>query len=292
MKHINTLRQRGFTQIELAVLLGITGLFGVQIIPAINDAREAARRTQCKDNLHNVGLAMHNYADTYNERFPNGWVQYTTAADEGLSHGWVARALPFFDEAELYLRVFDRGPSDPNKPSDLFQTTLEVFRCPSDDSEDLNPARDGWATSNYVGNYGSKPPPRWNLTPSEGFWPGEADTRMETDGLFMCNACIRLGQITDGTSNTFMVGERSSSGHAAIWMGVRGNRFESDVVAPCSWDAPLNQSTHGFSSQHPGGAQFVMADGAVRMISNEMSQLTYERLACRNDGQRIDFSEF
>jgi hypothetical protein len=282
-------RRRGFTQIEFAVLLGISSLLGVQIIPAINDAREAARRTQCKDNLHNLGLANHNYAEVYGERMPNGWVQYSYSASEGLGHGWQMRLLPFLDQAPMYNRIYgEHEDYSTDQPSPLFLTTVPPLRCPSDDSADLNAPRGGWATSNYPGNFGSKPAPRWNLSVSEGFWPGEADTPIQTDGIYMCNHCVRLSDITDGSSNTFMVGERSSFGNAAIWMGVRGNRFESDVVAPCSWDSPINQSEHGFSSRHPGGSHFLTCDGAVYFVSDDIDQANYELLASRNDGQQVD----
>ncbi len=292
MKHIATIRRRGFTQVELAVLLGITGLFGVQIIPAINDAREAARRTQCKDNLHNIGLAMHNYSDVH-AMFPPGWIQHSRGPDEGMGFGWAVEILPFVDEARLYLEIdFEAEPTADGVPRALFEP-LNLYHCPSDDSADLNNARGGWPTSNYVGNYGSVPPPRWSLVPNHGFWPGEDESRAETSGVMMCNRGIGFGELFDGASNTFLAGERASSQFAAIWIGVRSNRHEADIVASCSWDAALNESSHGFSSRHPNGSQFMFCDGAVRFISMEIDQLTYERLASRHDGGAIpDLNQF
>ncbi len=154
-----------------------------------------------------------------------------------------------------------------------------------------------YGTSNYSGNHGSLSLPRWTTGRNTVFWPGQIDTPHEANGIMWWNSNCRFLDITDGTSNTFMVGERSVASSAGIWPGVGSNEFENDVMTECSHGSRLNRGPTSFSSPHPGGvnlggAQFVLCDGSVRFISDDVESKPiskgdlglYQRLANRHDG--------
>ncbi len=303
--------RRGFTLIELTVVFSISSLIGVQLLPAIQEARESARRTQCEDNLFSIGFALHNYAEVYGERMPCGWYQHSWDADEPDAFGWGTSLLPFVDEAPLYNRIEATGGQCPSELGDQMLTTLlelriEVYRCPSDPSPDINPFRGDWSTMSYSGNFGHLPPPRWEAGTLAGLWPGSGTTPQLTSGIFGCNWGARFGQVTDGTSYTILVGERGEAGTNGIWMGVRGNSFENDAVTDGSRFSPINGGVGTFGSEHAGGCHFLMVDGNVRFISDLVNMpaeskrgllglhgephrdCIMEILASRNDGMVVE----
>lgn len=300
-------KRRGFTIIELAFVFGIAAFYVALLLPAVQQAREAARRTQCKDNLHNLGLAMHNYYEVFN-RLPCGWYQHSWDADEPDAIGWATSILPFADHAPLYNRIdFDLPPS--LQSSDVIaamQGEIVYYRCPTDPSDVTNLARGEWGTMNYSANFGHQPLPRWETGTLTSLWPGMASTPMQSRGLLWCNGSARFPQIVDGMSNTVMVGERCTHSTNGIWMGVRGNAFENDAVTDGSRYSPLNGGIGTFSSMHVGGAHILLSDGAVRFVSEEVSQprvvarvnagraedpdpaYIMELLTCRDDGMPIN----
>ncbi len=178
------------------------------------------------------------------------------------------------------------------QPTPATQTRLGVFICPSDVGGTLNQRKGQHAKSNYRGIMGS-------VTALDTSF----DELSNRNGLFYLNSCVSTAQITDGTSNTLAVGEcrldLSDPGHvAAIWAGMRGTIDDPDdggegstYVSDTMWwvNSDSNWCINGlgdqaFSSNHPGGAQFLFADGAVRLINEGVNGTTLERLAARNDG--------
>ena len=155
--------------------------------------------------------------------------------------------------------------------------------------------RGDYGTSNYSANFGNLPLPRWTTGRQTAFWPGQADTPRETDGLMYCNSIVRFRDITDGPSNTFLVGERCVTSAAGIWPGVGSNEFENDAVTECSHASRLNKGPTSFSSGHLGGANFAFCDGHVQFINDTIDSQpetqgnlgTYQRLANRRDGQPV-----
>ncbi len=286
---------RGFTLLELLVVLAVIAVISALCLPAVQKARDDARRTQCQNHLKQLGLALHNYHDSA-KTFPPGWTQYHPQPGPETRFGWATFVLPYVDQAPLYKRLDFR--TQRAEPLEFFQTRLPLFRCPDDPSSETTSSRGDFGTMNYSANFGPVAPPRWMANGLTDFWPGQAPTLIETNGLAFLNSRVRAPDIRDGMSMTLMVGERSATSGAAIWMGVRGNEFETDQVTDCSAGHEINSSEDGFSSRHGGGANFLFCDGAVRFLSEKIESgpgekfqmKTYQKLSHRNDG--ISIGEF
>lgn len=316
-------RLRGFTLVELLVVIAIIGILIALLLPAIQSAREAGRRANCASNLKNIGLALLNYEDV-NGRFPYG-VKSSAGRDHATGRaawGWGSYILPFLEQEQLYntMQVDTQELHDLMIDYEQFrqlpQTHLSIYRCPSDDGPELNHERSftnnrygdtPMATSNYVAVQGT----RW----ANGDWDSDNSTwiteRDDPWGTFWVDSKTRLSDIRDGTSNTFIVGERCWANNAAIWVGVRNYNGtgewglrQTQGIVNIKPNAPAPEGNRGFSSNHPKGTQFVFADGHVSFIPNTINfdttgsnalpgkpnlanMGTYQRLARRNDGQTV-----
>lgn len=323
--------RHGFTLIELLVVMAIISTLAAMLLPAVQKSRAAARRTQCSNNLRQIGLALHNYHDSHN-CFPPGTVEAGlrgTAPSEP-AWAWGVMILPALEAAPLYRELNPKQQTlAPILASriELAQKVLPVYVCPDDSAPMLNSHRlfgtQQIATSNYVA---SAP----NATVWDPSNPGPVG--FINRGLFTGDSHTRMADITDGTASTFLVGERRfvHEGHASVWAGAFFQ--DPDVIPQATQEttygsafvqmqtgrmlnAPLGVSSPGsavvtpiarwaFSSQHSGGAQFVMADGAVRFINENIYSSanpadffnrdfwgTYQQLQIRDDGLRLgDFA--
>ncbi len=328
--------KRGFTLIELLVVIAIIAILIALLLPAVQQAREAARRTQCKNNLKQFGLALHNYHDTMNV-FPPGYVLQDLSGTApayngtGSSWGWGVYLMPYIDQAPLYSQLnVGSVPLTQALASSpmltLMQKPMAAFRCPSDTAPDLNTGHTllmasgsaTAATSNYIGNNTSH---KWHSggrlqgygVGEGGGWTGITEAS-SPKGLFWRNSRVRIRDITDGTSNTIAVGERNwrisnpaapaspfacnagvvfGTSHSNEQLSIRQNLGAGSVRI----NSPSSGCTYGFSSSHTGGAHFVMTDGAVRFISENINHVTtadsaggvfngstFECLLNRNDG--------
>lgn len=301
----NRVRRKAFTLIELLVVIAIIAILIALLLPAVQQAREAARRTQCKNNLKQLGLALHNYHDV-NLAFPPGWVDQ--GPDGNSVWNWTAMILPYLEQSALYdqLNVGNSPPVDVLADTDLvtlMQQPLTAFRCPSDTGPGINTngnrlnSGQSLALTNYVGNAGS------NRIERAG---------SEADGLYCQNSKVRIRDVTDGTSNTIAVGERAwklngydlKAGVSFMNRTAYGNQTEfGGVYSLGSGQTPINCTNgticrRGFSSLHTGGSQFLLMDGSVRFISENIDHdpdnsgvpnvdSTYERLCGIADGQVI-----
>ena len=265
----------GFTLVELLVVIAIIGVLVALLLPAVQQAREAARRSSCKNNLKQIGLALHNYMEAHGP-FP---FAYVNVADTP-GWGWGTMILPFLDQNPLYEAMNVRDRDFSGVPTDQTRTALVIYICPSDTGPIVNTQRGGHAKSNYAGVFGSEEIESWN---------------QRGNGVFFINSSMRMRDITDGASNTFAIGERrynhpSGKQKGAIWVG----KFAPETFASNIWScktAPPHRingtKEWAFSSQHSGGAQFLLCDGSVRFFSETIDGRTYENLAQRNDGNVV-----
>lgn len=249
--------QNGFTIIELLVVIVIIALLIALLLPAVQQARVAARRAQCKSRIRQLGIALHNYHDTYRV-FPSGLIGINKA-------GWGTMILPFVEQSPIY-NQFDWSQNVAD--DDVAHYTLSAYWCPSETRPGTN-SDFGNGVSTYLGNYGSG-----------------SVSQFDGSGIFWLNNSMKIRNIIDGTSNTFLLGETIGSGH--VWVG--------EELAKCLGDAATAPNVGTFASRHPGGVHFCLADTSIRFVSvNIDSQPTginstqgiYQNLADRNDKQVV-----
>jgi prepilin-type N-terminal cleavage/methylation domain-containing protein/prepilin-type processing-associated H-X9-DG protein len=303
-----TIRLRGFTLVELLVVIAIIGILVGLLLPAVQAAREAARRMQCSNNLKQLGLAIHNYHDAH-KTFPSGYIR----TSGGAGWGWGALSLPFIEQQAMneQLQVTRANldtvlSSPPANMAALMQTPISSFLCPSDTGYDgnfilplsprgrnaYNPGGIQASVSNYKGSAGVLSPQH---VPS-----GSGAVPRDSRGVFFGNGKVRVADVSDGTSNTIAIGEADTRiRRSGSWVGIRsGNTLaHSSVYFVVSWaGARLNQpgvapfpphgnsgspdsnpglntppgANQGFGSLHAGGANFCLADGSVHFISQDI----------------------
>ena len=325
----------GFTLIELLVVIAIIAVLIALLLPAVQQAREAARRTQCKNNLKQIGLAMHNYHDTHNS-LPPGYVMQFSGTGDGVldgNWGWGAFVLPFLEQGNLHAKLNPGtitmtacvADASPGGCRAALQTRLPVYRCPSDTGPDLNdgpqppdlpaPSTNGYkiqnvptTLSNYTANNASR-----SLRNDTGPLTAAGNVQF-ANGTFWRNSNCTFAKISDGLSNTILVGERAwdLAGVKIYAATAFGIRTAAQAVSDNNRGLMMNHSCgfllinstnspvagdfrRNFSSLHEGGAQFLLGDGSVRFISENVdhniatakTDSTMELLMSRDDGLPI-----
>ncbi len=327
--------RRGFTLVELLVVIAIIGILVALLLPAVQAAREAARRTQCMNNLKQYGLACQNYHDIYKQFPPGGstdWNRGGGWANQNRPQiGWQVRILPFAEQRPLYdklnmsaLAAWDTIIPNPAGPATRAREhQVPYATCPSDDGDRII---GGWAQSSYSGCLGAQRKPSIRGSCHTWMQPdvhyervrGSADdgnttTRATLSGIFgRIGAQVRMADVTDGTSNTFLVGEIliNCNDHTAGWWHNNGmGNAHATVCVPlntmttCSnsqqdcinrnyfncqcWQKDNWNYSWGFRSNHGPGAQFVFADGSTHFIAETVDYQTYQALGGRADGKAL-----
>lgn len=304
----------GFTLIELLVVIAIIAVLVSLLLPAVQQAREAARLSQCKNNLKQFGLAIHNFADTHNSSFPPS--RYNTAGQAPLNHnhGWVPMLLPYLDQAPLYnrynwgLHFYDRANQE------VVRTPLSVVQCPSVPGSprqfvlsnyDSSPliASDGETLTDVVGvaaDYFAVSGVR------DASYHGGGDA---LKGIFQNNVVTPIADVTDGTSNTLLVVESAGrpdewcyrtkiagSGDHSVnrnWWGswaafnapaLQGYDRTCDQAqtSPCAVNCNNGRGIYAF---HLGGANVLAADGGVHFLNSQMDLMVLYALATKSTGE-------
>jgi prepilin-type N-terminal cleavage/methylation domain-containing protein/prepilin-type processing-associated H-X9-DG protein len=282
----------GFTLVELLVVIAIIGVLVALLLPAVQTARESARRMQCANNLKQFGLAIHNYVDSYRSvpighMYRGNFDGNPNDADGGSGFGWGTALLPYIEQTALFQQFNEKYPiSNKNHSRNLIlaQTPLKMFACPSD----FKPKNrtDGAVTNSATSSYkacGSS----YNGWTGAGV--GGAFNRDRFNGVFdrdNRDGSLRLAQITDGTSNQFLVAEvkwrmdKNGRNRGRIFGSTdkpgyatgASNALMLNGRWQINWTAlegnPQPHRTAG--SNHPGGAQFAMADGSARFVSQNI----------------------
>ena len=297
-----TARRRGFTLIELLVVIGIIAILVSLLLPAAQAAREAARRTQCRNNLKQITLGLHNYHLNYGV-FPPGWIGVSSGEADMSgpnSFAWGTLLLPFVDQSPVWLTIdFDQSMSASGNLR-IRQTALPCFLCASD------PNPNSWTvsyagslpTSNYVGCFGSVPLEEYcyvnAATETPKPKPFQCELPRTSAGLFAHNSATRMQDIEDGASNTILLGERKSVEDArpfpwhSTWVGVvPGIAHAYSRVVGVSHEPPNSAQAlfDDFTSWHANGAMFALADGSVRFISQSTDREVYRALGSRDGGE-------
>jgi prepilin-type N-terminal cleavage/methylation domain-containing protein/prepilin-type processing-associated H-X9-DG protein len=303
--------RRGFTLIELLVVIAIIGVLIALLLPAVQKVRESANRLQCKNNLKQIGIALHAYHDRL-KGLPVGYFSNLSGPagqdangnccynEIGPGWGWAAYLLDDLEQGNLRRQIrFDLKITDPLNAA-IRETSLPIFTCPSE--VESGPIMVVDANGNPICNVG-----RSSYTAMNGVL-GVTGDAFDNNGVFLRNRRIRFADIIDGLSNTLFVGERASNMSRATWTGgvtgavVPAQRYPdpADQLANAEACAALVLS-HGsrshipndqlvfdadaVSSYHTAGVNFLFGDGSVHSISNGIDGLMYEALLTRAGGE-------
>jgi prepilin-type N-terminal cleavage/methylation domain-containing protein len=290
-------KRPGFTLIELLVVIAIIAILIGLLLPAVQKVREAASLLSCKNNLKQIGLAMHHYHDTQ-RTFPVGYYDPTPwpQLDNGPGWGWGAFLLPYLEQDNLYKQInFKLDVGDPAN-ANVRNVFLKVFFCPSDDLLTTITVTDGGANS-------------WTL--AQGSYVAcngndgvdDFTTPAHTGAFVRGITGYRIADITDGLSNTLFVGDRTAKLSNCTWVGGPTGALNPFLQAPGNFGAEVTfvmchagdtgPNTPGVfdadstASPHRIGAPFVFGDGSVHFISNSIDISTWMALATRAGGEAI-----
>ncbi|QDT05918.1 hypothetical protein K227x_43230 [Rubripirellula lacrimiformis] len=302
----NRPRRRGLTVLELLVTMTIIAVVAALLLPAVNSARESARRIQCVDHLREVGLALHTHHDS-KRHLPVGWAFDPT---DDYAYGWAVSLLPYLGQDSLAQHVDRSAPPDNLTNLQARTTSIAGMLCPSDiaapsfvmfaESEDDDKEHGDHAmtlgagsggdtaaghadrvelplielpTANYVGVFGT-------LEPDDSI-PAPIG-----DGAFLENRIVRFRDFQRGLSHTLMVGERTMAQVPSTWFGVKLAGEDAAARMVGSTLEGINNRLADecdFSSRHPGGANFLWGDGHVSFVSQQVDLREYHRWAKLRD---------
>lgn len=328
-------RRPAFTLIELLVVIAIIGVLIGLLLPAVQKVRESANRMKCKNNLKQIGIALHGYHDRFS-LFPPGYVSTVGPGgfddDQGPGWGWATFILPDLEQDNVYKQIqLNKAIADPVNAT-IRMTSLSVFRCPSDSSANtvftvdaLNDSTANYSTpltdvniqpvrvahSNYVGIFGQP-----EITPDPGFLDkGDPDRGPTHQGMFYRNSKLGIAHVTDGTSNTLFVGERSSNLAYCTWTGavtggqvppkipdtfnfgpegapilILGHTGDAADVPPHTPNSSVNH-VDDFWSRHSQGVNFLFVDGSVRNINDSINPMVWWAIGTRAGGEVVQLPD-
>jgi len=310
---MNRIRSRNaFTLVELLVVIAIIGILVALLLPAIQAAREAARRTQCSNNLKQIGLALQNYHDTH-QKFPPANIVRNLTGTPLYGDGWTwhARILPQLEQNTLYDQISHVMGTDSGTYTSTEQslagrdTVLTVFQCPTHPRGPISTGtgKFGYQISTYNGVCGTS-------TFNNDQLDEATDLGYRGNGMFFMNSEVRMADVLDGTTTTFIVAEVQDDFRDGTTLPGSDRKYcfakDSDNNPPTDIteylvgmesNDPINANTrdaNGYTnngeyagSYHPGGAQFLLVDGSTRFVSDAINMATYQALATRDRGETV-----
>jgi prepilin-type N-terminal cleavage/methylation domain-containing protein/prepilin-type processing-associated H-X9-DG protein len=315
---MTTQRSRGFTLIELLVVIAIIAILVALLLPAVQQVREAARKSQCQDHLHNLAIATANYEGNSMMLPPGAFFSIVSQGVTTQRGSTLVHLLPYVEQKPLYDNLdFKNIPIVENSvfPGTTTQirtnNPVAVFVCPSDTAGDMF---GGFGAQNYISSQGSSTVGHTNtgntagtppcVSPFSGTALGGAGERNGASGCFRRGlpAECTIGDILDGTSNVIWFGEArpECSGHVGNgWLHTNNGHGMGSTTIPINFDSCSSDNTtqcrwrgnwnteFGFRSRHPGGAQFAFGDGVVRFLSENIDHKSYQRLGGKADGNPV-----
>jgi len=289
---MNIFKRSAFTLVELLVVIAIIGILVGLLLPAVQSAREAARRIQCTNNVRQLGLATHNYESVYG-RLPSAWVSNGLSGEPGW--GWSAALLPFMEGNNIANTIDWRIAIEDTIHKDVRETVVASFNCPSDPFGSVfeigkesasypKTVDDGdklfsLSKSNYIAMFGT-----FELE----------DSPYRGDGIYYGNSKTKFRDITDGLSNTLMVGERSGQLGGSLWQGNIPEAAEANArIVGVADHVPNSPVGHfeDFRSYHSGGANFLRADCSVQWLPQTIDEVVYKAMATRSGGETAAYSD-
>ena len=299
----------GFTLIELLVVIAIIAILIALLLPAVQQAREAARRTQCKNNLKQLGLALHNYHDTYS-KFPPSEIhtrEFLSDAnnDWGNSTGtWALFLLPYIEQANTYSKIdFSKRFDDASAPGNeaALGQVYTAYLCPSNPVNTKNSNQ--FQILHYFAMWGSQDPPGGRARMK---WAIGDNANIVGRGVMYYNSRTSMADITDGTSNVIAIGEvrgyqprcKNAMTDIADWRGMRWEMSTSTMLPINAIEARTDCAAgqagtcsgcrwENMASFHVGGTQALLGDGSVRFISENIDATTFRNLGAIGDGAVI-----
>jgi prepilin-type N-terminal cleavage/methylation domain-containing protein len=305
---------RGFTLIELLVVITIIAVLVGLLLPAVQQAREAARRAQCMNNLRQMGLALHNYHDATGA-FPPGYVSAVQTSGEdypelGPGWGWGAMILPQIEQAALFNAIDFTQAIQSAASVTARRSVVRTYLCPSSPGDGPASLKDGEKGPVALADVA---PGQYLACAGQG---EIEDVPGTNNGVFFRNSRVALRDVTDGTGQTLLLGERSRNVCDATWVGAVPSMVvctnPSWPVRDCAtsnvmvlantgpWpDEPwVNVPNHkgakadDFWSLHTGGCDFLMGDGSVRFIKESVNPTVFSSLASRSGGEVVSSDQF
>lgn len=316
------LSREGFTLVELLVVIAIIGVLVALLLPAVQSAREAARRTQCTNNIRQLGLAVHNFHDV-NLVFPASQDQWINSKGATIGCSWHTRIMPFIEQQAVYQQYnFDAAWDDVNTnavpQTGIICTKIKGFLCPSAPTQNNRPVNNGRANVDYAATTEvNRPNPYLNshvfsaIEKSDPNFIGVMGHN-KVVGTSLVPARHRFADVTDGTSMTFLIAEcagrnqswfmgnlqrgaaNRSNGPWAnngsrINMGGCDPKDPTQVTGPRAVNCINDKEIYGF---HPTGAVACMTDGSVRLLSTNLDLNIAVSLLTRERGENISTTDF
>jgi prepilin-type N-terminal cleavage/methylation domain-containing protein/prepilin-type processing-associated H-X9-DG protein len=286
----HSLPARGFTLVELLVVIAIIGVLVALLLPAVQAAREAARRTQCQQNLRELGTAILNYEGQH-KALPVGCIGYTGKTVDGVFQpalliSWNVQTLPYLEQRSLGEQYRRDLPSTDPINRELGATVLPIFLCPSTPSEVLiNPTGTwrGQAFTDYGGIYGVEGPGRDHpdFGNPEAENPPKQTLQDESLGVMLYDEATHLKQIDDGSSNTVGIAEVLARRVTTMEWANGHNIFAQEQSIPINGEKGFDE----IGSPHPGGAHVTFCDGHVDFLRDDTEQTVLNALLTRSGGE-------